>query len=107
MEKFTPMYLQLSSEQRAQIVVLHEAGMSYREIANKFKVSISTVHRTLKKVKETGKYKHFGMNGRPSKLDDSLSKAILKEISENSQTSLRKIAFEVEKKTQLQYHMLV
>ena len=74
---FNSMSLQLTREQRAQIVVLSQNGKSTREIAEMFDTNQSTVARTLKKFTLTNTFTHSGGNGRPSKCNEEILRQIL------------------------------
>lgn len=56
---------QLTIEERQTIITLKNVGLSYREIAKKVKVSVSTVFFTIKRHSETGGNSDRKRSGRP------------------------------------------
>ena len=70
-----------------------------------FKVSVSTISRTITNFNIRKHFSHFANNGRPSKCSDAVLGSILKFNKENSKLSLRKIAASVQKdtKTKISY----
>jgi transposase len=85
------MVKQLTSEQRSQIVILLEQGMSPGEVAEKFDVNRSTVVRVRQKFLKHSTYDHLCGNGRPKKLTPEVLSEILIEINDNPRKSLRKL----------------
>ena len=83
---------QLSIKERIQIVTLSEEGWTVRRLANKFKVNISTISRTLKKANLNNQFSHLASNGRHSKCSPDVLMHILNENKKNSRASLRKIS---------------
>jgi transposase len=57
----------LTVVKRAEIVVLHEVGLSEREIGKKVHVSKTAVHQAVSKLKISGKYTNLKRSGRPRK----------------------------------------
>ena len=92
------MWKQLTSIQRAQIIVLLEEGKSPKEIAIKFKIDRSTVVRTLQKYNSKKSFEHSKGNGRPKVLDSFLLAKIVEENEADPKKSLRKISKSLEKK---------
>lgn len=92
---------QLTENQRAQIIAFSEEGWSVRRLSKKFKVSISTISRTINNFNERNSFSHFGNNGRPSKCSLSIITTIMKKNKENSMNSLRKTAISVEKELEI------
>ena len=74
--KSIPMSSQLTEHQRAQIVALAEEGWTVRRLAKKFKVSISTISRTINNNNERITFSHYGNNGRPSKCSNAIINSI-------------------------------
>lgn len=56
---------ELSLEERAQLVGLHEAGLSMNDIAKKKKVSRKAVQDAVKRYRETGSVENRSRSGRP------------------------------------------
>lgn len=58
---------QISVEKRAQIIILQKTGKNYREIAKILKISVGSVHKAIKRYRETGKNTNRKGSGRPRK----------------------------------------
>lgn len=71
---------QLTSIERAQIVVLLEQEIHPVEVAKIFGVHRTSIDRTKLKHEKFKTFNHFGCNGRPKKLSTDLLKDIDKEI---------------------------
>lgn len=65
---------QLTIEERQTIITLKNVGLSYREIAKKVKVSVSTVFFTVKRHSETGGNSDRKRSGRPKATTESEDK---------------------------------
>lgn len=89
--------MQLSPEQRAQIIVLHRQKFSTRKIAEIICTTQPTVVNTIKKYNEFESFEHKGMNGRPKKLTDPIIAEISAINDTDKKTSLRKMAVQVSK----------
>ena len=92
MDGYQTMSKQLSSEARAQVVLLLETGKSTRDVALKFHISQSAVVKIRQKYNSFNTFAHLGGNGRPSKNSSEIASCIRGVISENPKTSLRKTA---------------
>jgi transposase len=75
---------QLESEQRSQIVILLDQGMSTREVAKKIGTSQTTVVNTKKKYEKYKLFKHLRGNGRRKKCSKDVMSII---INENKKTA--------------------
>ena len=65
---------QLTKEDRQTIITLKSVGLSFREIAKKAKVSVSTVSYTIKRHLETGGNSDRKRSGRPKATTESEDK---------------------------------
>ena len=81
-----PKTRQLTSEERAQIIALHENGCSYKEIARKGYGSHTTVSRIVRKYKTESTYKPSARHGRP-KLSTTRSDRQLVRLSLQDRTA--------------------
>lgn len=68
---------EISTEKRAQIVILHETGRSHREIARIIGVSKTGVATTLNRYAETNAFSDRKRSGRPKKTTSSDDRHIL------------------------------
>ena len=56
---------ELSSEIRAQAIILKKQGLNYREIKRKLNVSLCALHAAVKRYEETNKYVSRRRTGGP------------------------------------------
>ena len=61
-------------EEGQTIIILKNVGLSYRKIAKKVKVSVSTVFVTIKRPSETGGNSDRTRSGRPKAITESEDK---------------------------------
>ena len=74
--------VQLTSEQRAQAILMLEIGFSLREIAAKVGCkSHTTILRLKEKYKETGKVENKPGSGRPRKLNERDERALIRRLT--------------------------
>ena len=67
---------EISVEKRAQIIILHKTGKSFREITKILKISLGAVQNAINRYRETGKNVDRKRSGRPRKTTQSIDNKI-------------------------------
>lgn len=83
--------MQLTSEERAQVLALYCAGWTQIQLAKHFKISQAAISKILKRTKDSKFFAHKRGNGRPKKVSTAIGNDILKKIRETPTISLRKL----------------
>ncbi|KAF7685219.1 hypothetical protein CDIK_4032 [Cucumispora dikerogammari] len=78
----------LKPTNRAQAVAYIKSEKTYREIQKNFKVSVSTICRTLKKYEKPWRFEHDRNNKRSVKIKPQIVKIVLKQQKKNTKLSL-------------------
>ena len=87
---------ELSPSKRAAIVALHDQGLSYQAIANKYGIAKSTAHYTYQRYQEHGTYKSLPRSGRPPIVTDRTRRHVLRDIKNNRTAPYADIAKSIE-----------
>ena len=87
-----PGVLELSPSRRGAICALCREGLSMRQIAQKAKVAVSTVHYTLKHDENFHTRHSLPRSGRPSTLTDRKKRMVLRGIRNNRQAPYKEVA---------------
>lgn len=74
---------QISQQRRSDIIQDHQNGITKKDIAKKYALSISTVSRTISRYKNTGSNDDKPRSGRPRVSSIRQDRAILREIKKN------------------------
>lgn len=83
---------EISVAVRAQAEILAKNGLSQREIANQFNISLSSVSKTLRRIREEGHYRSRKRTGRPLKTSDTTNRLIRRIVVSNPSATSSEIA---------------
>ena len=78
---------QLSNDLKTKIVQHHGLGEGYKKLAQRFKLSVSTVRNIVRKWKTTGTVVVKARSGRPRKISDRQRRRMVRTVKLNPQTS--------------------
>ena len=67
---------EISVEKRAKIINLQKTGKNYREIAKILKISLCSVHTTIRRYRQTGQNTNKKRSGRPRKTNQRIDNKI-------------------------------
>lgn len=75
--------MELSTELRAQIIVLCDSGLSQAAVSRRLKLSRQCVNYTIKRFRETGSYRSKPRCGRPSATSEVTDRMIRRKVQTN------------------------
>ena len=78
---------QLSHDLKTKIVQHHGLGEGYKKLAQRFKLSVSTVRNIVRKWKTTGTVLVKARSGRPRKISEKQRRRMVRTVKLNPQTS--------------------
>lgn len=78
---------ELSTEVRAQVVILRETGFTLADIASKLNISVATAYYTIKRAKEIGSYASRRRVGRPKVSSPRTDRTIARIVKQSPKAS--------------------
>lgn len=82
---------QLCRTLKLKIVDTHKAGESYKKIAKRFQMPISSVPNVIKKWQSSGTVEVKARSGRPRKISDRTTRRIVRKASQNPRLTARSL----------------